>query len=46
MIYLLNWITKHTTGGQYCAAPHHPFLKTASDDAGSNFINNLFDNRW
>ena len=24
----LNWIKKHTAGGKYCAAPHHPFAKS------------------
>ena len=41
--YHLDWIKKHTAGGQYCAAPHHPFSKSKE---GSNFINKLFDGRW
>ena len=46
LTYHLNWIKKHTTGGQYCAAPHHPFLKTDPGDPVSNIFEKLFGNRW
>ena len=42
----LVWIKENAIGGQYCAAPHHPFRKPDPGDEGSPWIDNAFQNRW